>query len=441
MKHTFRYILLLILAAAISSCQYRKDEFVDFTNIEGAKGLTFQVIDQYERDLSQGLPNDCYLPDGTPVNEWNGEETEDGRSIRKTTGTTGAGFLQELLKWSNQKEIIEIVGTYPSHDNDGNPITLSGKVMLPKKGVPKRMILVSHYTVCSNAEAPSNCFSLEGVLVGSGYGLIIPDYLGYGITGNEVHPYLVMDMTARNVVDMYIAVRPWLEAVGRQPEDISLDLMGYSQGGATTMAVQHLIETEYTNEMDYVNLHRVFAGGGPYDVKATYERFVNTDTAGYPVAVPLVLQGMIKGNKLNMELSDMMKPRLCDHMDDWINSKKYTSAQINQLIGTKVTHELLTDEAMMQKSEKVAELYKAMTQNSIVAQNWVPQASVYIMHSMDDETVPYTNATRAKSKWKEANITYNFGHYGGHVLTCLRFISAVQKLLTSEEEERKKYEN
>ena len=441
MKHTFRYILLLILAAAISSCQYRKDEFVDFTNIEGAKGLTFQVIGQYERDLSQGLPNDCYLPDGTPVNEWNGEETEDGRSIRKTTGTTGAGFLQELLKWSNQKEIIEIVGTYPSHDNDGNPITLSGKVMLPKKGVPKRMILVSHYTVCSNAEAPSNCFSLEGVLVGSGYGLIIPDYLGYGITGNEVHPYLVMDMTARNVVDMYIAVRPWLEAVGRQPEDISLDLMGYSQGGATTMAVQHLIETEYTKEMDYVNLHRVFAGGGPYDVKATYERFVNTDTAGYPVAVPLVLQGMIKGNKLNMELSDMMKPRLCDHMDDWINSKKYTSAQINQLIGTKVTHELLTDEAMMQKSEKVAELYKAMTQNSIVAQNWVPQASVYIMHSMDDETVPYNNATRAKNKWKEANITYNFGHYGGHVLTCLRFISAVQKLLTSEEEERKKYEN
>lgn len=441
MNHAFRYILLLILAAAISSCQYRKDEFVDFTNIEGAKGLTFQVIGQYERDLSQGLPNDCYLPDGTPVNEWTGEETEDGRSIRKTTGTTGAGFLQELLKWSNQKEIIEIVGTYPSHDNDGNPITLSGKVMLPKKGVPKRMILVSHYTVCSNAEAPSNCFSLEGVLVGSGYGLIIPDYLGYGITGNEVHPYLVMDMTARNVVDMYIAVRPWLEAVGRQPEDISLDLMGYSQGGATTMAVQHLIETEYTQEMDYVNLHRVFAGGGPYDVKATYERFVNTDTAGYPVAVPLVLQGMIKGNKLNMELSDMMKPRLCDHMDDWINSKKYTSAQINQLIGTKVTHELLTDEAMMQKSEKVAELYKAMTQNSIVAQNWVPQASVYIMHSMDDETVPYTNATRAKSKWKEANITYNFGHYGGHVLTCLRFISAVQKLLTSEEEERKKYEN
>ena len=305
------------------------------------------------------------------------------------------------------------------------------------------MILVSHYTVCSNAEAPSNCFSLEGVLVNSGYGLIIPDYIGYGVTAQEVHPYLVMDVTAHNVVDMYLAVRPWLEAVDRIPDDPSLDLMGYSQGGATTMAVQYLIETDFSNadSMDHIMLHRVFAGGGPYDVKATYERFVTTDTAGYPVAVPLVLQGMIKGNKLNMQLSDMMKPFLCEHMDEWINSKRFTSAQINQMIGTKVTHELLTDEAMEQKSEKVAELYKAMTLNSITAYDWDPQTSVYMMHSIDDETVPYTNATHARSHWKDANITYNFGHYGGHVMTCLRFIYTVQELLAKEEEERKKYEN
>ena len=440
----FRYTLLLLLVVAMSACQFRDDEYVDFANIEAAKGLKFRVIGQHETDLSEGLPYNCFLPDGTPANEYNdANETNEARAIRRTTGATGAGILQELLKWGNQNKIIEIVGTYPSIDIEGNPITLSGKVMLPKKGVPKRMILVSHYTVCSNAEAPSNCFSLEGVLVNSGYGLIIPDYIGYGVTAKEVHPYLVMDVTAHNVVDMYLAVRPWLEAVDRIPDDPSLDLMGYSQGGATTMAVQYLIETDFSNadSMDHIMLHRVFAGGGPYDVKATYERFVTTDTAGYPVAVPLVLQGMIKGNKLNMQLSDMMKPFLCEHMDEWINSKRFTSAQINQLIGTKVTHELLTDEAMEQKSEKVAELYKAMTLNSITAYDWDPQTSVYMMHSIDDETVPYTNATHARSHWKDANITYNFGHYGGHVMTCLRFIYTVQELLAKEEEERKKYEN
>lgn len=439
----FRYTLLLLLVVAMSACQFRDDEVVDFTNIEAAKGLKFRVIGQHETDLSEGLPYNCYLPDGTPANEYNdANETNEARAIRRTTGATGAAILQELLKWGNQNKIIEIVGTYPSIDIEGNPITLSGKVMLPKNGIPKRMILVSHYTVCSNAEAPSNCFSLEGVLVNSGYGLIIPDYIGYGVTAQEVHPYLVMDVTAHNVVDMYLAVKPWLEAVGRSADDPSLDLMGYSQGGATTMAVQYLIETDFSDasSIDHIMLHRVFAGGGPYDVKATYERFVTTDTAGYPVAVPLVLQGMIKGNKLDMELSDMMKPFLCEHMDEWINSKRFTSAQINQLIGTKVTHELLTDEAMEQKSEKVAELYKAMTLNSITAYDWDPQAPVYMMHSMDDETVPYTNATHARSHWKDANITYNFGHYGGHVMTCLRFIYTVQELLAKEEEERKKYE-
>lgn len=437
-------ILLAIIALATTSCQFGKEEWVDFANIEGAQNMAFKVIGQHETDLSHGLPYNCYLPDGTSVCDYQEEPETDaeGRLVHRTNSVTGAGILQQLLKYGNQNKVIEIVGTYPSIDDNWNPILLSGKVMLPKKGKPKRMILVSHYTVCSNAEAPSNCFSLEGVLVKLGYGLIIPDYLGYGITADKVHPYLVMDLTAQNVLDMYLAVRPWLKAVGMEPEHDDICLMGYSQGGANTMAVEYLIETSYYAEDDpeRVKIHRVFAGGGPYDVKATYERFVTTDTAGYPVAVPLVLQGMILGNKLNMKLSDMMRPMLCDHMDDWINSKRYTSAQINSFINTHETHDLLTDEAMTQTGDKVAELYKAMTQNSIAAYNWTPGAAVYITHSMDDETVPFANATNAKSRWHYSNITYNFGHYGGHVPTALRFIYSVQTLLQQEEKEMKQYE-
>jgi hypothetical protein len=435
--------LLLILLPLLVGCQVGKEESVDFTDIEGAANLRFQVIGQHETDLSQGFPEHCYLPDGTPVNAYRGEEkvnTPDG--MHRTTSITGSSMLQQLLRYGKKYTITEIVGTYPSIDGDGNKVILSGKVMLPKGQKPKRMILVSHYTVCSNIEAPSNCFSLEGVLVKLGYGLIIPDYLGYGVTSDQIHPYLVMDLTARNVFDMYLAVREWLKAANMEPEEEEICLMGYSQGGATTMAVQYLIENEFCfpEYPEYTKIHRVFAGGGPYDVKATYERFVNTDTAGYPVAVPLVLQGMIKGNKLDIEMTDLMQEWLYNKMDDWVNSKRYSSAQINELIGTKVTHEILTKEAMNQTSDNVAELYKAMTVNSVISYNWVPKASVYIMHSIDDETVPYTNATNAKSRWKDANITYNFGHYGGHVMTCLRFIYSVQSLLQQEEEEMKQYE-
>lgn len=442
MRKATRHILFLVLLLPLTGCYFRDDTFTDFGNAAEGNELRFQVIGRCETDLGEGLPSNCFMPDGTPANEWTDEPSaSDGP--RRTSSVTGTAIVQELLKWGNQNKVIEVVGTYPSVDSDMDTILLSGKVILPKGRRPKRLILVSHYTVCSNAEAPSNCFSLEGVLAKAGYGLIIPDYLGYGITADRMHPYLVMDNTARNVLDMYIAVRPWLDAVGMTPDNEEISLMGYSQGGATTMAVERLIETEYRNAdnpSERIKVHRVFVGGGPYDVKATYERFITTDITGFPVAVPLVLQGMIKGNRLNVRTEDMMQSWLCDHIDEWINSKRYTSAQINALIGTHTTHELLTREAMDQVSDNVAELYRAMTANSITSYSWQPQAAVYMLHSMDDETVPYTNAANAKATWRNANIEYNFGHYGGHVKTALRFIYSVQALLRQEEEERREYE-
>ena len=56
---------------------------------------------------------------------------------------------------------------------------------------------------------------------------------------------------------------------------------------------------------------------------------------------------------------------------------------------------------------------------------------------MDDETVTYTNATNAKQRWATANITYNFGHYGGHVKTCIRFILTVKTLFEQDQNEEK----
>ena len=118
-----------------------------------------------------------------------------------------------------------------------------------------------------------------------------------------------------------------------------------------------------------------------------------------------------------------------------MNSKRYTTSQINKLIGTNVTHELLTEKGMDRTSDEVSELYKAMTDNSILSYSWTPKAPVFMMHSIDDETVPYENATRAKSKWQDANIQYSLGYYGSHVSTCIRFIFAVQTLLINEEKE------
>ena len=423
-------ILYVCLIGFLTACHLGEWHYVDFANIEAGG---FQVTRQQTTDL-QKLAND---PNqlavwGLTSDMMRGDTCSGMSPAKRASSVSMNSVVQHLLDFGKMTTAIELSGVYPSVDIDGKPIMLSGKVILPAKEPIKRFILVSHYTITSNAEAPSNIFSLEGVLVKLGYALIIPDYLGYGVTADKVHPYLVMDVTARNVLDMYFAVVPFLKAAGYEPENSDIYLMGYSQGGATTMAVQHLIEHHYSDD---VRIRRVFAGGGPYDVKTTYDRFVETNHASYPCAVPVMMQGMVVGNKLDLDMSKMMAPYIYENLDEWVNSKRYTTSQINQFIGSQVTSDLLTPVGMDRTSNDVSELYKAMTTNSILSYSWKPEAPVFIMHSIDDDVVPFENATRAKNKWQGANIQYNLGYFGSHLVGCIRFIYTVQTLLKNEEKE------
>ena len=97
--------IVLLVALCATGCQFRKDEWVDFTDIEAAKGLKFQVISQSETDLSAGLPYNCYLPDGTRVADYRDDvptdnaQGPDGRIVHRTSSVTGTGILQEILKY------------------------------------------------------------------------------------------------------------------------------------------------------------------------------------------------------------------------------------------------------------------------------------------------------------------------------------------------------
>ena len=425
-RHLFTLSFIILLTA----CHTGERHYVDFTDISSTTQGMFRVTRQQTTDM-QSLTKDPNQLALWGLQQYNDTTSQLPRAQRASS-TTINNVAQQLLDFSKMNTAIQLSGVYQSIDLDGNPITLSGKVILPAKGPIKRYILVSHYTIASNAEAPSNTFSLEGLLVKLGYALIIPDYLGYGVTADHIHPYLVMDITARNVLDMYYAVVPFMEAAGYAPEHDDIYLMGYSQGGATTMAVQHLIEH---HEIDNIKIRRVFAGGGPYDVKATYDQFIETNLDMYPCAVPVMLQGVVVGNKLDVDMQSLMAPYIYENLDEWVNSKRYTTGQINSLLGTKVTSELLTPKGMDRTSKEVSELYKSLTDNSILSYSWTPKAPVFIMHSIDDDVVPYENAIRAKNKWQGANIQYSLGHFGGHIIACMRFIYTVQTLLINEEKE------
>ena len=347
---------------------------------------------------------------------------EDGSLNPKVARTDAITLVRDMLGVVNCNNLVHIAGVYNGHDIDGSVIKLSGKLLLPAEGPIKNLILVSHYTIGANFESPSETFPLEGLLATKGYAVAIADYIGYGITADRIHPYMHTESTARSVVEMGLAVKPYLKRIGRAPESDKVILVGYSQGGSTTMAVMDMIQDEYSS---FFPIQMTYCGGGPYELAATFDVSMEIGKTGIPCAIPMIVQGVSEGEQLGLDMADFFKPRLLEGYKDWINSKNYTVKQINQLIDSDNLHDIMTDEGRNKYSRTTARLYAALLRNSTL--NFRPYTPMYIFHSRQDETVPFINALKAEQYFKGMDIRFDFGDYGKHGMGCVRFILTVYK--------------
>lgn len=405
MKRLFLHIALILLLAA---CTHPVVELVDFE--------TFHVI--------RVKSSDVVLEDGSLNPEVQlMEDLEDSET--KVARTDVAGIARNMLGIINSEKVIHIAGTFKGHDVDGiTPLTQSGKLVIPADGPIRNLVLVSHYTVAANYEAPSETFPLEGILAAKGYAVAIADYIGYGVTRDRIHPYMHTRSTAQSVIDMGLAVKPYLEHIGRSPESDKVILVGYSQGGSTTLGAMNMIQ----NEFDHVlPIKDVYAGGGPYDLAATFDVSMLEDLTGIPCAIPMIVQGINEGDKLGLDISQFFKPVLLENYEEWINSKNYTVKQINMMMNARSVSDLMTDVGRDKKNPETARLYKALMLNSVL--HFIPRHPIHFFHSTEDTTVPFVNGQKAEEFFKGHDISYDFGEYGKHSMGAVRFILSAYKQL------------
>lgn len=397
---------LLLMVLGLVACQHPDVEYTDFD--------TFQVLSVQTSNY--------FLEDGSLNPEVALMGETDWEPDTKVARTEAITLVRDLLGVVNSNSLIHIAGIYNGHDTDGSPLKLSGKVVVPAKGPVKNMILVSHFTIGANYECPSETFPLEAMLAMKGYAVVIADYIGYGITANRIHPYMHTESTARSVVDMGLAVKPYLRHIGREPENEEVFLVGYSQGGATTMAVMDMIQDEYSNTFP---IKQVYAGGGPYDLAATFDVSMELGVTGIPCAIPMIVQGVSEGEKLGLDMELFFKPHLLQHYNEWINSKQYTVKQINRLIGSNDLRNIMTEAGRDRSKGETAILYKALLKNSTL--NFIPYSPIFLFHSRNDQTVPFVNAQSAEAYFKGSDIRYDFGDYGPHAMGAVRFILTVYR--------------
>lgn len=417
MRRIISVILPLAILFAVTSCKMSSVEWAELEDIVFDPN-GFVPFSSSEDEFDEQALKSCSLPGGGCVGDVIEEET-------KTTSTNGLGIFSNLISSSRNKRIRSYCGSYWSTDVNGELIKLSGRIVLPADGKVSRIMVVSHFTIAADYEAPSSTVTMESLFAARGLAVIEADYLGYGITSDKVHPYLCASVTAKNVVDMYYAALPFLQKIGCKPKYPDIFLLGYSQGGAVTMSVAHEFEFHH---FDDVKIRLIMAGGGPYDICATYDTLVDNDYTDIPCAIPLIIQGMDVGMGLNLDYSKFFVPHVAKNLDKWLNTKQYTVAQVTEMIGSHHISDMLTPAAQDKAKDLMTDLYRAMVDNS-VTNEMPPAAPLYLFHSIDDNVVPFVNAINLQEKMVGMNVTYNIGHYGSHQMGCLRFMYSCLDLL------------
>lgn len=338
-------------------------------------------------------------------------------------------FIASVLVPTYEVEIYKVV--YSTKDVAGKWVKASGAVVIPK-GVNKAMPLASyqHGTILARAEAPSRglAFSFEvliGMLLGSdGMLVAMPDYLGLG-DSEGLHPYLHAASEASASLDMMRAAINFAATknIGLNKQTF---LIGYSQGGHATMALQKEIEARYSNEFSITASAPM---AGPYDITGTIvPSLSSSDSFEAPVFIPYFLLAYDKVYDWYKEQSEVFVAPYDKEIPPLFNGNK-SYVQIDPEL-PRVPSQMLQPEFIKSfTSDQNHPLRKAVVQNDVY--NWKPSSPMRLYHCQGDQTVPYENSQTALKYFQTQNRTdiplitpdgvpgLSFGHTDCAILTVL----------------------
>jgi len=412
MKTNFRHLFLVVVL-----CSSIATEAVDYVMLSPLDTAALPVIPDKDRGGE--------LVRSTLKKEAIWQNTQKQLARHHFSDESVYKVMKKLYHFTHNHYVTFPVA-YWSQTPQGDSLLVSGRVYLPKGRYLNGIVIGNHYTMASNAEIPSNMLSMESVFTMKGYAVIMPDYVGYGLSCDEVHPYLHWRSASKTAVDLLNCMPALLNYYGYSyPTDVVIS--GYSQGGAVALGVARMME-EKMGEGDNTKfpwtVRKLYAGAGPYDPAATYLYSLERNSMGIPAAIPLIVLGLNDAYDMGFELEDFFLEPLLSHYVEWVLSKEYTVEQINQLIGSTVMTEIMTPDALDPQHPMAEMLYEMLLWNSNVGYDL--QSPAYFLHSVDDEVVPLINTENLIAEMPDdSHISYDIGHYGSHMSACVPFIKNV----------------
>jgi pimeloyl-ACP methyl ester carboxylesterase len=295
-----------------------------------------------------------------------------------------AGVSLDQANFTYDVDYVKIV--YKTSYN-GKVINASGLLAIPKNGPAAPSILsAQHGTLFVDVAAPTNfpnpeSFSGLELLASAGFITAIPDYIGYGDTKGEQHPYYDNGYAASAVVDMLTASKAYLTQQ-KLASSNRLFLLGYSEGGYITMAAQKEIET---NSAHNLTVTGVAVGAGAYDLTEMLRGVATTATYEEPGFLATLLTSYNTTYGWNRPLTDFFQKVYADKIPTLLNGT-INRNEINNGLSDK-TAQLFNPTFYSNLSVPTGEtlLKTALEKNSF--NNWIPKSPTQMYHGTLDKAV------------------------------------------------------
>ena len=318
--------------------------------------------------------------------------------------------------------------TYKTTNMQGASVNASGLLVIPTPTDAYKAYLASigktfslsavcdnHGTIFLDSDAPTNLEKTQHLntlaLLISGYAgfvSILPDYLGYGDSKGETHPY-ILKKSAQASLDMIRASMRYMT-----DQNIlfngQLYLSGYSEGGYVTMALDKDIEENHSEEFKVMGVAPM---AGPYDVEGLASFDLNASLKMvYPAFLAEIASSYSKAYD-DININDLVvRPDVFENVD--LFGGDYDTVPIHVALGladvangdygfnTHFASELFLDsfiDNFHSDSNNPARI--RFQQNSVY--DWVPKAKINLIQCLDDEIIPFDLSTQKAYNTLKAN--------------------------------------
>ncbi|MBU1658570.1 lipase family protein [bacterium] len=303
---------------------------------------------------------------------------------------------------------------YNTSNQEGKSVTASGLLVIPSasdaykqylaslgKAYSISMICDNHGTIFTDAEAPTNVevtngmpdYSVAVLMSGyAGFAAILPDYVGYGNSDSENHPYILKNASAQSSLDM-------IKASVRYMTDNNilfngqLFISGYSEGGHTAMALAKEIQENHSSEFA---LKGVAPMAGPHDVEGLGNIEINaTRTMLYPAFLAYLADSYSQAYS-DVVLSDLVNETNTTMFHSLFDGSK-SNVEIHAALGLTINYGfaaynanvLFEDSFITDYQNNVNNSFRVrLAQNSV--NNWTPNVRMNLIHCAEDEIIPFS---------------------------------------------------